>query len=97
MKTIQRRVNRPWQPELRFKGPKELTYPDWGRFFARLLQKLDAYPSVLEFKEPSFWVELLSEQPQFADKCPWDKLKDRHWARLLCSQPQFEKYKPRTL
>ena len=43
--------------------------------------------------EPSFWVELLSGQPQFADKCPWEKLKDSDWEALLAKQPQLAKYR----
>ena len=32
---------------------------------------------------------LLEEQPGFADRCPWNKLKGSDWARLLVKQPQF--------
>ena len=32
---------------------------------------------------------LLCKQPQFADRCPWDKLDRCAWARLLAAQPQF--------
>lgn len=35
------------------------------------------------------WAELLSNQPQFADKCPWEKLEGFDWAELLSAQPQF--------
>ena len=50
---------------------------------------LEAYPSFLEDEEPSFWVELLSGQPQFADKCPWEKMKESDWDALLAKQPQL--------
>ncbi|MBQ3344200.1 MAG: ATP-binding protein [Kiritimatiellae bacterium] len=33
---------------------------------------------------------LLGCQPQFADKCPWEKLDGRDWGDLLAEQPQFE-------
>ena len=81
------------RPELRFKGPKEFTESDWGRFFARLPQMLEAYPSFLEDKDPSFWGEFLLELPQFADKCPWERLKDSDWEALLAKQPQLAKYR----
>jgi hypothetical protein len=36
---------------------------------------------------------LLRDQPQFADRCPWDKVKEHadgdDWAWLLRKQPQF--------
>ena len=35
------------------------------------------------------WVKLLSEQPQFADKCDWSKLDGWNWQLLLEKQPQF--------
>ena len=35
------------------------------------------------------WANLLSEKPQFADKCNWDSLKGIGWCRLLATQPQF--------
>lgn len=37
----------------------------------------------------SFWSALLRGQPQFADRCPWDKLDGNHWCFLLRDQPQF--------
>ncbi len=37
----------------------------------------------------SQWADLLSAQPQFADKCDWDKLWNTDWAKLLAAQPQF--------
>ena len=40
------------------------------------------YSLFLESKNPSFWVELLSP-PQFADKCPWEKMKESDWEALL--------------
>ena len=33
----------------------------------------------LESKNPSFWIGFLSGQPQFAVKCPWEKLKESDW------------------
>ena len=35
------------------------------------------------------WRNLLSVQPQFADKCDWDKLDGADWCELLKEQPQF--------
>jgi hypothetical protein len=32
---------------------------------------------------------LLSGQPQFAEMCPWEKLKDSEWEELLAKQPQL--------
>ena len=80
--------------EVRFKGPKELSESDWGRFFAwhpQLLEQL--YSRFLESKNPSFWVELLSGQPQFADKCSWEKMKESDRDALLAKQPQLEGYR----
>ena len=77
------------RPAFRSKGPWELSSWDWGRFFARPPDRLEAYPAFKESDEPSFWASFLAGQPQFAEKCPWDKLKGRDWAMLLCEQPQF--------
>ena len=35
------------------------------------------------------WSYVLSNHPQFADKCPWDKLAGRNFSYLLSNQPQF--------
>ena len=77
------------RPELRSKGPENLSWTEWGRFFARVPQCLKYYPAFQECYEPSFWAGFLSGQPEFADRCPWKKLKGRDWAILLCKQPQF--------
>lgn len=77
------------RPVFRFKAPKELTCWEWGRFFARRPDRLEDYPSFRECDESSFWASFLAGQPQFAEKCPWDKLKGRDRAMLLCEQPQF--------
>ena len=34
------------------------------------------------------WLRLLKKQPQFADKCDWDKIQPC-WSELLAAQPQF--------
>jgi len=34
-------------------------------------------------------VNLLEKQPQFADKCDWNKLSGYDWTHLLANQPQF--------
>ncbi|MBQ7189637.1 MAG: hypothetical protein IJR99_09510 [Kiritimatiellae bacterium] len=47
----------------------------------------------LESKDPPFWGGLLSGQPQFADKCPWENLEDNDWEALLAKQPQLAKYR----
>ena len=77
------------RPELGGKWPANLSFTEWGRFFARLPQRLEAYPFFQNCYETRFCVELLCGQPQFAERCPWEKLKGRDWARLLCEQPQF--------
>ena len=43
----------------------------------------------------SKWVQLLIEQPQYADRCLWEKLSANNWDRLLKNQPQFAKFKPK--
>lgn len=45
------------------------------------------------YMNPSFWVGLLSGQPQFADMCPWEKLKESDWDVLLAKQPQLAGYR----
>ena len=35
------------------------------------------------------WSKLLSEQPQFSNRCDWRKLTGRDWSSLLSCQPQF--------
>ena len=35
------------------------------------------------------WQEKLCQNPEKADKCPWDVLDGNNWANLLCKQPQF--------
>ena len=35
------------------------------------------------------WERLLSEQPQFADKCHWREFSAGNWAELIGNQPQF--------
>ena len=77
------------RPAFRSKGPWELSSWDWGRFFARLPDRLEAYPAFKESDEPSFWASFLAGQPQFADRCAWDKLEGYDWALLLEDQPQF--------
>ena len=47
----------------------------------------------LKSEEPSFCVGLLLGQPQFADKCPWEKMKESDWEALLAKQPQLEGYR----
>ncbi len=42
----------------------------------------------------SDWSELLSEKPQFADKCDFKLLDDDNWQRLLKKQPQFAEKRP---
>ena len=37
---------------------------------------------------------LLSEQPQFADKCDWTKLSEDDWKELLECQPQLAAFRP---
>ena len=49
--------------------------------------------SFLESEEPLFLGGLLSGQPQFADKCPWKKLKESDWDALLAKQPQLAGYR----
>ena len=71
------------RPELGGKWPECLSFTEWGRFFARLPQRLETYPFFQECYEHHFCVELLCGQPQFAERCPWEKLKGRDWARLL--------------
>ena len=40
------------------------------------------------------WVALLSERPEFSEKCAWEKLNECYWERLLLKRPEFkEKYK----
>ena len=39
------------------------------------------------------WAELLGDQPQFSDKCPWEKLSDEDWDMLLSEQPQFAEFR----
>ena len=41
----------------------------------------------------SFLGELLSGQPQFADKCPWEKLKDGDGEALLAKQLQLARHR----
>ena len=41
--------------------------------------------TVSENAEP----DLLVDQPQFADKCDWNKLNSEHWSLLIGEQPQF--------
>ena len=45
----------------------------------------------LEKLNGSDWSNLLTKQPQFADKCPWDKFEAQDWTSLLKIQPQFFK------
>lgn len=37
----------------------------------------------------SNWADLLAAQPQFADKCKWNKFGGGDWASLLAEQPQL--------
>ena len=46
-----------------------------------------------KYMNGSFWGGLLSEQPQFADKCPWEESKESDWEALLAKQPQLAKYR----
>ena len=39
------------------------------------------------------WSRFLRRQPEFADKCDWEKLSNENWVWLLRDQPQFSKYK----
>ena len=32
------------------------------------------------------WMALLEVNPEYADKCPWEKLDSWHWLRLLFVQ-----------
>jgi hypothetical protein len=41
----------------------------------------------------SFLANLLVSQPQFADKCPWEKLKGSDWEARLAKQPQLAGYR----
>ena len=45
-----------------------------------------------KYMNGSFWIGLRSGQPQFADKCPWEKMKDSDWDALLAKQPQLVGY-----
>ncbi len=44
---------------------------------------------VLESYDGKDWADLLSEHPEYSDKCDWSKLTDEDWASLLEKQPQF--------
>ena len=35
------------------------------------------------------WCRLLQLRPDFADRCPWEKLDGNNWCVLLRDQPQF--------
>lgn len=37
------------------------------------------------------WVNLLSEHPEFADKCDWKELRSDDWKALLKARPEFKK------
>ena len=61
--------------------PAELTPQDWETIVSRCSNGWD-------------WSGLLQKQPQFADKCPWDKLSGEDWMDLLRGQPQFADKRP---
>ena len=40
-------------------------------------------------EDGAFWVSVLWNHPELAERCPWEKLDGQDWARLLSRQPQF--------
>ena len=82
---------------LNFHPEKGLFYhvylDDWFDLLKKQKQFLIHFPwehtTSLSFFNEYCWIEILSIFPQFADKCPWNKLNGRNWADLLAKQPQF--------
>lgn len=59
---------------------------------------LPDYPEITEYfpwnkLSGANWRDFLEAQPQWADKCDWDKLNDDGLEYLLLMQPQLEKYR----
>lgn len=62
--------------------------------FAKAAEKIeDRNNRIIDIVTESYngkeWADLLSEYPEFADKCDWAKLSDEDWTTLLEKQPQF--------
>ena len=63
--------------------PKE----DWA--FLCEHEKIRAHlPSALA-QDVGFWLSMLSDHPDLADRCPWETLRGEDWSGLLSEQPQF--------
>ena len=63
--------------------PKE----DWA--FLCEHEKIRAHlPSALA-QDVGFWLSMLSDHPDLADRCPWETLRGEDWSGLLREQPQF--------
>ena len=67
-------------------------FKDYPSQLQALLEEHSEWRSRLDVQEVMNgydWAELLSEQPQFADHCPWEKLDGSDWVSLLSKRPQF--------
>ena len=62
-------------------APAELTPQDWETVVSRCSDYGD-------------WSKLLQLKPEYADKCPWEKLDGTEWRWLLEKQPQFADKRP---
>ena len=57
-----------------------------GEFLAKQLAE---NPAVADEWDGKKWSNLVAAKPEFADKCPWEKLDGQNWELLLSWQPQF--------
>ena len=89
-----------WQIFLLKKLPKNAaeilpSYLKWAKEAEKEVKRQEhILDIVLESYDGKAWADLLSEHPEFADKCDWSKLDDENWDSLLQAQPQLSKYKP---
>ena len=57
-----------------------------GEFLAKQLAENPAAADEWDGKK---WSNLVAARPEFADRCPWEKLDGQNWELLLSWQPQF--------
>ena len=76
-----------WQRQGNY-AVEKFHYRDEMHKICVLPQTLDFWEGLDEL-EGGDWARLLEMQPQFADRCPWEKLEGGDWAHLLEMQPQF--------